>query len=51
MMHGKPQPTPMISTLKLAENGSISVLDPSIYRFVVGALQYVTVTKPYQALC
>ena len=38
--------TPMVSDLKLSKLGRDSVLDPTLYRSVVGALQYATVTRP-----
>lgn len=39
-------PTPMLSTCKLSKHGSSSFSDASLYRSVVGALQYVTLTRP-----
>ncbi|KAF7824215.1 Retrovirus-related Pol polyprotein from transposon TNT 1-94 [Senna tora] len=41
-----PQKTPMTSELKLSAFGSEPFPDPHQYRSVVGALQYVTVTRP-----
>lgn len=38
--------TPMVSTAKLTKIGSPNFSDPTLYRFVVGALQYVTITRP-----
>jgi len=46
MLHSKPQPTPMVSSLRLTADQSVSVDDPSLYRSIVGALQYVTITRP-----
>ena len=46
MLESKPQPTPMVSSLRLAVDDSVSVVDPTLYRSVVGALQYVTLTRP-----
>ena len=46
MLHAKPQPTPMVSSLRLTADGSTSVEDPTFFRSIVGALQYVTITRP-----
>ena len=46
LLDSKSQPTPMVSGLKLTIDGSFSVQDPTHYRSVVGALQYITVTRP-----
>ena len=45
MASAKPMPTPMLSSLKLSAHGSAKFDDPSLYRSVVGALQYVTITR------
>lgn len=39
-------PNIMLSTLKLRKFGTYVMYDPHIYRFIVGALQYVTLTRP-----
>jgi histone deacetylase 1/2 len=36
----------MSSTCKLTKQGSDFVTDPTLYRSIVGALQYVTLTRP-----
>ncbi|XP_020978856.1 uncharacterized protein LOC107643134 isoform X2 [Arachis ipaensis] len=46
MTSASPMPTPMISSLQLMSSESKEFEDPSLYRSVVGALQYVTVTRP-----
>ena len=46
MDHSKPQPSPMLSSLRLTADESASVDDPTLYRSIVGALQYATVTRP-----
>nr|KYP44096.1 hypothetical protein KK1_034411 [Cajanus cajan] len=46
MSDSTPQPTPMLANLKLTENETTSVPDPSFYRSIVGALQYLTITRP-----
>lgn len=38
--------TPMMSSCKLSKFGTNSLSDPHLYRSVVGALQYVTITRP-----
>ena len=42
----KPLPTPMVSNLKLSANGGCPFENPSLYRSIVGSLQYVTITRP-----
>ncbi|XP_058758662.1 uncharacterized mitochondrial protein AtMg00810-like [Vicia villosa] len=39
-------PTLMLSTCKLSKHGSQAVSNPHLYRSIVGALQYVTLTRP-----
>jgi histone deacetylase 1/2 len=39
-------PTPMISSAKLSKHGGTTMSDPTLYRSVVGALQYATLTRP-----
>lgn len=46
MSAAKPQPTPMITDLKLSADGTVAFDDPKLYRSVVGALQYVCITRP-----
>jgi histone deacetylase 1/2 len=43
--------TPMVSSLKLSKFGTDSLPDPHEYRSIVGALQYVTLTRPEIAFC
>ena len=38
--------TPMVSSVKLSRFGTDSMQDPSLYRSIVEALQYVTLTRP-----
>ena len=51
MLDCKPCPTPMTSGLKLSNQGTDEFENPGLYRSVVGALQYVTITKPALAFC
>ncbi|XP_057422027.1 calpain-type cysteine protease DEK1-like isoform X3 [Lotus japonicus] len=39
-------PTPMISSSKLSKFGGTCMNDPFLYRSIVGALQYATITRP-----
>lgn len=43
--------TPMFSHYKLSKHGSYVLYDPTMYRFVLRALQYVTLTWPDIAFC
>ena len=42
----KPMPTPMISNLKLSAHGVSNFPNPTLYKSVVGGLQYATITRP-----
>ena len=42
----KSLPTPMTANLKLSSSDGAPFSDPSLYRSVVGSLQYVTITRP-----
>jgi len=46
MLEANPQSTPMVSSLRLIKEGSSSVSDAPLYRSIVGALQYLTITRP-----
>ena len=46
MIDSKPISSPMASSCKLSKHGSDPMQDGSFYRFIVGALQYVTMTHP-----
>jgi len=46
LLDSKSQPTPMVFGLKLTVDGSFSLQDPTHYRSIVRALQYITVTRP-----
>jgi histone deacetylase 1/2 len=46
MLDSAPVSTPMQSTAKLSKTGSSALSDPFMYRSVVGALQYATLTRP-----
>jgi histone deacetylase 1/2 len=46
MLDSSPVSTPMQSTCKLTKLGSSALDDPFMYRSVVGALQYATITRP-----
>ncbi|XP_025636079.1 uncharacterized mitochondrial protein AtMg00810-like [Arachis hypogaea] len=45
MVSAKAIPTPMISNLKLTTSGAVFD-EPSLYRSIVGGLQYATITRP-----
>ncbi|KZV54184.1 hypothetical protein F511_36903 [Dorcoceras hygrometricum] len=42
----KPLPTPMSSGVTLSSQGSAAFEHPTLYRSTVGALQYLTITRP-----
>ncbi|KAM6543699.1 hypothetical protein CsatB_008146 [Cannabis sativa] len=46
MQDANPIATPMISGQKLSAHGSEHFADPQMYRSIVGALQYLTITRP-----
>lgn len=46
MEMSKPSPTPMVTTCKLSAQEGNPIEDESLFRSVVGALQYVVITRP-----
>jgi histone deacetylase 1/2 len=46
MEDSSPIGSPMVSSCRLSKFGTDSMSDPSLYRSVVGALQYATMTRP-----
>jgi len=46
MLSLKLQPMPMISSSCLTQDGSTAVLDASLYKSIVGSLQYILLTRP-----
>ncbi|KAL5578140.1 hypothetical protein UlMin_019839 [Ulmus minor] len=51
MDEAKPLPTPMVSNLKLTTTDSDPITNGTEYRSIVGALQYITITRPEIAYC
>jgi hypothetical protein len=46
MIAAKPSPTPLSTTSSLSLNDSPPFDNPTLYRSVVGALQYAIITRP-----
>ena len=46
MAEAQPISSPMASSCKLTKTGSDLFSDPTLYKSVVGALQYLTITRP-----
>lgn len=46
MAEAKSLPTPMVSNCKLTKYGANYMDNPTLYRSVVGAMQYATITRP-----
>jgi len=46
MAEAHPISSPMVSNCKLSKQGADLFSDPTLYRYVVGALQYATLTRP-----
>ncbi|KAJ1692760.1 hypothetical protein LUZ63_009458 [Rhynchospora breviuscula] len=46
MTHAKHSPTPMVPTDSFTTDDATSFHDPLLYRSIVGALQYATLTRP-----
>ncbi|KAL5574239.1 hypothetical protein UlMin_023836 [Ulmus minor] len=51
MDQANPLPTPMVSSLKLTATDGDPVPNVTEYRSIVGALQYITITRPEIAYC
>jgi len=45
ILSSKPQPTLMISSIRLTRDGTTIVDDPSLYRSIVGSFQYILTTR------
>ena len=45
MVNSRPQPSPMLSSLRLTTDESVSVDDPTLYQSIVSTLQYATITR------
>uniref|UniRef100_A0A803P494 Reverse transcriptase Ty1/copia-type domain-containing protein n=1 Tax=Cannabis sativa TaxID=3483 RepID=A0A803P494_CANSA len=46
MQEAKPSPTSMTTGVRLSAHGSEPMSDPQLYRSIVGALQYLLITRP-----
>lgn len=46
MMEATPMASPMVASCKATKSDSELLPDPSLYRSVVGALQFATITRP-----
>jgi hypothetical protein len=46
MIGAKPVSTPMVTSPALSKFGSVSMSDLFLYRSIVGALHYATITRP-----
>jgi len=46
MLEAKGQHTPMITFTRLTQDCFTTFHDPTLYRSIVGVLQYVTITRP-----
>ncbi|KAL5823894.1 hypothetical protein ACOSQ4_021794 [Xanthoceras sorbifolium] len=46
MLHSKPCPTPMVFGIKLTQSAGEKFFDASLYRSTIGALQYLTISRP-----
>ena len=46
MVHAKPSSTPMVLGQKLALEDNAHFPDVTLYRSTIGALQYLTLTRP-----
>lgn len=46
MAHANPCPSPMITNVSLSKHDSEPFDDPHLYRTILGALQYATITRP-----